>query len=65
MMGRSVDRWPDEGALVMKIFGTKRAEPTDEDVAASTRLRAVAARFKPQPLEREPVTEEFPEQVAQ
>jgi hypothetical protein len=49
----------------MKIFGTKRAEPTDEDVAASTRLRAVAARFKSQPLEREPVTEESPEQVAQ
>jgi hypothetical protein len=32
----------------MKVFGTKQAEPTDEDRAAATRLSAVAARFKPE-----------------
>lgn len=30
----------------MKVFGMKRAEPTDEDRAAAARLTAVAARFK-------------------
>jgi hypothetical protein len=32
----------------MKVFGTKQAEPTDEDRAAAARLSAVAARFKPE-----------------
>jgi len=30
----------------MKVFGMKRAEPTDADRAAAARLSAVAARFK-------------------
>jgi len=33
----------------MKVFGMKRAEPTDADRAAATRLSAVAARFKGAP----------------
>lgn len=31
----------------MKLFGTKRPEPTDEDRAAAARLSALAARYKP------------------
>lgn len=31
----------------MRVFGTKRVEPTDEDLAVAARLSAVAARFKP------------------
>jgi hypothetical protein len=48
----------------MKIFGTKRIEPTAEDVAATTRLNAVAARFKPQPVDRTPAAEEPEGQAA-
>jgi hypothetical protein len=32
----------------MRVFGTKRVEPTNEDRAAAARLSAVAARFKPE-----------------
>jgi hypothetical protein len=30
----------------MRVFGTKRVEPTNEDRVAAARLSAVAARFK-------------------
>jgi len=33
----------------MRVFGTKRVEPTDEDRVAIARLSAVAARFKGEP----------------
>lgn len=56
----------------MKLFGTKRPEPTDEDRAAAARLSALAARYKPgtssdltdvspDPLGGEPETAEEPE----
>jgi hypothetical protein len=31
---------------MMRVFGTKQVEPTDEDRVAIARLSAVAARFK-------------------
>src|SRR5689334_16229315 len=37
------------GAPLMRVFGTKQVEPTDEDRAAAARLSAVAARFKTEP----------------
>jgi hypothetical protein len=42
----------------MRIFGTKRVEPTDEDLAALARLSAVAARFKPAEAVEDVVTDE-------
>ena len=53
----------------MKVFGTKRVEPTWEDEAAAARLMALAARFKPQPYGEDVVvaeaSEDAPEQAAE